>query len=197
MLSPATEIHVVETYGTGEAMDLCIEFFSPETDSPLFVDPPMVGSSKELILERLQQSGEAWTLALVQIIGGIALMLISVWLLIIDRKGILFTCLVLFSSATGLWFLGTNSFAITVFPASSWLYLTAYIGFMVCLIPLLQFTRFAVEFQDPRPLICLEDFFTVAALAVLLLLERFAATAAARGASSIPPPPWPPQRCWI
>ena len=169
MRNPATEIHVVETYGKGEPMELRIEYSSPETGDPLFVDSPMVGTSKELILERTLRYGESWSLSLVQSIGGIALMMISLGILLIDRKGILFTCLGLFSVTTGLWFFGTNSFAITVFPVSSWLYQTAFIGFAVCMIPLLQFTRIAVDFSNPKPILYMEAFFIVTALGALLL----------------------------
>ena len=131
MMSPAKEIHAIETYGSNKDMDLRIDYISPCTDNEFTIDAPMIGSSKEIILERGIRYGASWILSLAQVVGGLGLILISVSLLFIDWKGILFTYLGIFSLSTGLWFFGSNEFSITVFPDTTWLYVLQSTTFTV------------------------------------------------------------------
>ena len=160
MMNPAKEVHVIESYGSGQDMPLRIEYFAPPTGDDLVLDCPMIGNSKELILDRYEHYGFAWMLAITELLGGIALLLISIVLVLVDRKGILFTWLGLFAFTTGLWFMGNNLFSVTVFPTTTWLYTSSYLGFMVCIVPLLRFIRISVDFNNPKPLYYLEGLFS-------------------------------------
>ena len=173
MTDPATEIHVIETHGTGEPMKLRIEYQSPTARSTLALHCPIVGTSKELLMERSYQFGLPMILSMVQFLSGVALLLISFCVMIIDKKGVLFLWLGLFSMASGMWSFGENNLSVTIFPDSAALYLLSFIGFFTFIIPLLHFTRTIIGFHNPKPLWYMELFFTVSA-GIALLLQLFA-----------------------
>ena len=169
MLNPATEIHVIEAHGDGSSVKLRIDYQFPERVSFIYLEPPMVGTSKELILERSVKFGASWALSLTQIIGGVAIMIISLGLMLANKKGILFFWLGLFSLTIGLWFYGTNSFSITVFPDTTFLYLVSFIGFSICIIPLIEFIKRAIDLTKSKFAFALELSFILANLSSVLL----------------------------
>ena len=149
MKIPGKEIHVIETYGDGSAMDLKIDYFATAYDNKLKIDVPMLGTSKELILERSLKYGTSWVFSFSQIISGLSIICISFFFLFLDKNGILFTWFGLISVSSGLWFFCSNLFTITAFPQSAWIYLSSYIGFSFCTIPLLRFLSRCVQFENP------------------------------------------------
>ena len=169
MKEPATEVHMVETGGTGKEMDLRMEFFSPLSRKTLTVHPLMIGTSKEVIFERQQALGVSLMFSLMQLILGVALILISLFLVFSDRKAVVFLWLGLFSLATGAWSFGENNFTGLVFRQSAFFYLLSFIGFFTFIIPLIRFVRAIVDFENPRPLWYLELGMAVCAGAALLL----------------------------
>lgn len=148
MQTSGKEIHVIEAYGNGDPVELRIDYFSPNCARTLKIDSPMVGSAKEIILEKSIKHGASWMFSLTQILGGASLIFMSLFFIIIDRKGSLFTWLGLFAYFSGLWFFGSNGFSITVFPNSAWLYISSYIGFAFCMLPLIRFLIHAVNFEN-------------------------------------------------
>ena len=169
MINPASEIHIVETFGTGKPMDLTIEYLSPKTDDFLIVEAPMVGSTKELMLERSVHYGFSMIFSFAQIIGGIASIIISLCIIPVDKKGILFSWLGLFSLSTGAWFLGSNDFALTIFPDTTFLYLSSCFGFIFFMISLLRFIDGIIEFENHSIILCIEIFLLFSSITVLIL----------------------------
>ena len=169
MLDPATEIHIVETYGNNQNMRLDIQYLSPVSRDTLMVHPPMVGTSKELMLERSHKYGLSMVFSMVQIVGGIALVLISVYINLADRKGILFLWLGLFSLTTGMWAFGENNLSVTIFRSSALLYMMDFTGLFAFIVPLLHFCRSIVGFRNPRWIWYSELFFSFSACFLLLL----------------------------
>ena len=172
MIGPAKEIHVVETYGKEKPVDLQIDYIIPDDLRSMVVEVPMVGTSKEIILERSVRYGLSWIFALTQIIGGLSTLLVSVCLLFVDKKGILFTWLGLFAFSSGLWFFGINGFSITVFPHSAWLYTMSHIGFIFSMLPLMRLLILSVGFENEKPVLYLENFYGIAVL-VSITLQLF------------------------
>ena len=169
MTDPAPEIHIVESYGNGEDMMLQVDFLSPQTRNYLFVDRFLVGTSKEIILERSEQSGLPMIFSLVQIIGGISLLLISFCITLIDPKGVLFLWLGLFSLTTGIWAFGRNNFSVTIFRSSTMLYLFSFIGMFSFIVPLLHFIRTIVDFKNQKFIWGIEACFSFLAGTALIL----------------------------
>ena len=172
MLDPTTEIHMIETRGSYRAMDLTIEFLSPRTQRRMVVEPPLLGSTKEIMLERFHAYGVPCVLAAAQIIYGFALLLVALCTQFIDKKGVSFLWLGLLSLIAGLWALGENNFSNFLFKNSTLLYVFSFCGFFTFIIPLLRFTRTLVDYENPRPLWNLELFMTIAA-GIALLLQLF------------------------
>lgn len=171
MKDPATEIHVIETYGNNEDMDVRIEITSPETVRTLHLFPLMLGSAKEIILSKSSQFGFSWIISISLIVAGLAIILTSLGIMFIDRKAILFTWLGLFSLVTGSWFMGSNDFAITVFPDTTFLYMMSFTGVIMCLPALLQYINSAIDFHKPKFIVyvkCFTVFLAIAALALQL-----------------------------
>ena len=169
MLTPAREIHVVEAYGNGKTVSLQIDYFVGKYNNPLTVDIPLIGTSKEIILERSVKYGLSWMFSFSQIIAGFSLILISFFLIFVDKKGILFAWLGLFALSSGFWFFGSNSFSMTSFPHSTFLYISSYIGFAFCTMPLLRFLTHSVNFKNPRPLIITETIYGLLILFCIIL----------------------------
>ena len=169
MHSSGREIHVVETYGDGREMELRVDYETPSHGRRFTIHEPMVGSAKEILMERGERYGLTMLLSVVQVACGIAMMLISVYVGLIDRKGLLFLWLGLFSMLTGLWFFGDNKAAVAIFPQSAFLYLASYIGLFSAPIVLLRFIRESIAFEDDRLIRGMENFFSLTALTLLLL----------------------------
>ena len=169
MVDPATEIHIVETHGDGSPMDLRIEFLSPKSSTSMTVEPLMISTSKIGILERSINYGTPWIFSMMQIICGIALVMISMCVLIIDKKGVLFLWLGLFNVMSGFWIFGSNNFTVTVFRSTTFLYLLSAIGLFTMMIPLLRFTKIVIEFNNYKPIWYMEFCYLVAAISALIL----------------------------
>ena len=169
MKDPATEIHIIELYGTGEKMDLRIEYLSPTTKDSLVLQPFMVGTAKELIMERSRVHGIPFVLSLVEIFAGLALIIISAYLIMVDKKGQIFLWLGLSSLSIGCWMFGQNSFSSIMFRQNTFLYIISFIGLYTFLIPLIHFVRTTIDFIDEKPLRYLEIGFALCSSLALFL----------------------------
>ena len=173
MTIPAKEIHAIETHGKNIPVEVKIDYFTSDSSTNIKIDPLMIGSPKELILERFTKYGTSWMFSLSQIIGGFSIICISFIFLFIDKKAILYTWLGFFALSSGFWFFGSNQFAITVFPNSAWLYISSYLGFSFCLMPLFRFIIHSVDFENKKPLIILETIYgTLLIVSILLQLYK-------------------------
>lgn len=169
MLDPASEVHMIETHGTSRAMELRMEFLSPATQRRMTVEAPLLGSTKEIILERFQAYGFPCVLAAAQIIYGLSLLFISICTRFMDQKSESFLWLGLLSLTTGMWAIGENKFSHVIFKNSTMLYMLTFTGFFSFSIPLLRFSRSIVEFENPKPVWLMELFMTALASVAMLL----------------------------
>lgn len=169
MIDPTTEVHMIETRGSFRAMELTIEFLSPATQRRMVVEPPLLGNTKEIMLERFHAYGVPCVLAAAQIIYGVALLLVAICVQFIDKKGVSFMWLGLLALVTGFWSLGENNFSGVIFKNSTLLYVFSFGGFFTFIIPLLRFARSLVNYENPKPIWYLELFMAIAAGIALLL----------------------------
>ena len=169
MTDPAAEIHMIETHGTGEAMQLQLQMQSPHSQNWMVLEPPIVGSTKAIILTRFHAYGILCVMAAAQVIYGLSLLFISVCTQFIDKKGVSFLWLGLLSLTTGIWALGENLFSGMVFKNAVFLHLCSFAGFFTFIIPLLRFSRTIVDYENPRPLILAEHLMVLSAAAAMIL----------------------------
>ena len=169
MIDPAKEVRMVETHGDGGPMVLKLEFLSPITQKRMTMEPPMLGSTKAIILERFHTFGIPCMIAAAQIIYGLSLLFISACTQFLDKKGVSFFWLGMLSLTTGIWALGENEFSSVVFKNATALYFCSFVGFFTFIIPLLRFSRTIVDYKDPRPLIFLESIMVISAASAILM----------------------------
>ena len=166
---PPAEIRLAETHGSGEDMDLQVDFTSPDSRNPLVLLPLMVGSSKEIIFHCASQQAAPMILAMVQIIVGCVLLIVSLFLMLLHSRGQVFFWLGLFSKFSGIWFLCDNNFSVFCFRNDSLLYLLAFTGCFSFLIPLLRFLRLLGNCRDSKLLTVLEFLSAAAAITAMVL----------------------------
>lgn len=169
MKQPGREVHVIEAFGDGGRVDLRVDYRSPGDGGALVLHRPMVGSTKVTLMERTERFGVSLVLSLVQVVTGAFMILISAYVSAIDRKGLLFLWLGVFSLLTGLYFLGGNDAAAALFPQTALIYLASFVGLFAAPAALFRFVRESIEFKNARPVRLLEGFFALAALAGMLL----------------------------
>lgn len=169
MTEPATELHMIETYGEETEMNLKICFKIPSRGKEMRMSPMMLGSSKELLMERSRSSGLPFAFSGMLFIGGIALVLISTIIVFADHKGILFLWLGMFSVTTGSWALGETDFSSILFRQSTFIYVLSFMGLFTFMVPLLRFARFLIEYEESKWLWLGEIFFAVSAGIALVL----------------------------
>ena len=169
MHDPATEVCIIDLNGDNTPATLKMEFLSPLSRSTLTVHPPVLGPAKNVIFSLFSHLAPSLTFSTAQIIYGLSLICISLCLLFVDRKGISFMWLGLLSLLSGLWAFGENNFSALIIKNPSFLYLTAFIGLITFILPLLHFFRSIIDFQDPRPLWMMEFLLGIASAAALLL----------------------------
>ena len=169
MTEPATELHMIETYGEEKEICLKLCFEIPTRGKEMKMFPMMLGSSKELLMERSRSEGLPFAFSVMLFIGGIALTLISAIILFADHKGILFLWLGLFSATAGMWSLGGTDFFSILFRESTFIYVVSFMGLFTFMVPLLRFTRFLIEYEEPKWLWFGEIFFAVSSGVALVL----------------------------
>lgn len=169
MKYPGREAHAIETYGNGEEKELRIDYNSPQDGGRLIIYQPMLGSAKELLMERGKEFGMGILLSMAQILTGIALIIVSTYIAIIDQKGQLFYWLGLFSVLTGFWFFSGNNASVALFPQSAFLYLSSYIGLFLAPVVLFRFVRESIEFEEEKHIQRLEIIFSITAIIMFIL----------------------------
>lgn len=169
MHSPAKEIHAVEFFGDGSTVQVRVDFHSPKQGGRLLLYQPMIGSTKELLMERAYKYGILTLLSIVQISIGIALMFISIYVGMIDRNGFLFFWLGLFSLLTGFWFFGDNIATITLFPQTAFHHLVSNVCLLCSPIVLLQFACKSIKFKNELPFNIMKIMLGLGALSLILL----------------------------
>lgn len=169
MLDPATEVHMIQLHGSGEPMELRMEFLSPKTRQRTILEAPLLGPTKEIIMERFQTFGVPCILAAAQVIYGISLLLISVFTQILDKKGVSFLWLGMLSLTTGIWALGENRFTEVICKNTALMYMCSFGGFFSFPVPLLRFTRSVVDYENPAPVWYLELFMAASAAIAMVL----------------------------
>ena len=169
MKDPGIEVHIIELENVNNKFELRMEFLSPASINKLILSPPMVGTSKNVIFNNFHDLVIPLIFSSIQIFGGIALICISLYLSFVDKKGISFFWLGLFSFITGLWSLSENTFTSIVIKNPTTLYLLMFIGIFTFIIPLLEFSQSIIDFKNPKPLQGIEFFFIVSIIVVIFL----------------------------
>lgn len=169
MVDPATEVYMISLGNLGDEATLRMEFLSPVARDVLTVHPPMIGDVKAVFANRTAALGIPFVISAMQLIMGALLILTAAFVVIFEKKGVMFFWLGVFSLATGAWAFGECNFTGILFKNPTLLYLLAFMGLFTFPIPLLYFATSAIRFKNPKPIRVMAIFMTVASSVALLL----------------------------
>ncbi|MDD2958475.1 MAG: GHKL domain-containing protein [Lachnospiraceae bacterium] len=169
MVDPATEVYMIPLGNHSGEVTLRMEFLSPIARDVLTVHAPILGDIKSVFGDRTKALGMPFIFSTMQLIVGILLILISIFVMIFEKKGVIFFWLGLFSLTTGVWAFGECNFSGVLFKNPTLLYLLAFIGLFTFAIPLLYFAMTTIHFTHEKPLQWTAIFMTAASSGALLL----------------------------
>ena len=106
MKDPATLVKVLQLPDSQEDIRLKLEFLSPLSRSVLTSHPLLLGSEAAIIKTLFNTMGFSFVFSIIQIFIGIFLILLAIFILFFEPKGISFFWLGLFALATGAWTFG-------------------------------------------------------------------------------------------
>lgn len=169
MIDPATEVFLISPKLSGENISLRMEFLSPIARDVLTVHPPLIGNIKNVFNALMRTMLAPFVFSAMQLLAGVLLMLISFFVVIFERRGIMFFWLGVFSLATGAWAFGECNLTGLIIKNPTMLYLLAFIGLFTSAVPILYFAKSTINFHNPKPIWCMAIFMTVSATAALSL----------------------------
>ena len=171
MKDPATTVATIPLDGVVGKVTLRLEYLFPASRGNLLIQPPLLGREAAIFRYLLPTMGFAFVFSLVQMFIGLLMTVISLFIMIFERKGQAFCWLGLFSFVTGMWAFGECNLTGLFISSPTLLYLMAFIGLFTLPIPLLLFGLVMVNFHNPVPvqlLVLTDGISAVAALALQL-----------------------------
>ncbi|WP_053956387.1 sensor histidine kinase [Inediibacterium massiliense] len=153
MQDPATAVKIVQLPNTQQNINLKMEYLSPIARDVLTVHPVLVGSETAIMKNLFNTMGFSFIFSIIQIFIGVFLILIAVFVVSFERKGIAFFWLGLFSIATGGWTFGECNLTGLFFHNYTALYLLAFLGLFSFPIPLIYFGLSVVNFHSKKPIV--------------------------------------------
>lgn len=169
MIDPATEVFLIAPKLEGENITLRMEFLSPVARDVLTVHPPVVGSIKAVFNTLMKMMLVPFVFSALQLMAGVLLILIALFVVMFERQGIMFFWLGVFSLTTGAWAFGECNLTGLIIKNPTLLYLLAFMGLFTFVIPLLYFARSTINFHSPKPVWLMAIFMSLSAAVALLL----------------------------
>ncbi|WP_313523768.1 GHKL domain-containing protein [Anaerotignum sp.] len=169
MVDPATEVYLIAPRLSGENITLRMEFLSPVARDVLTVHPPLIGSIKNVFNTLMSSMLAPFAFSTVQLLAGVLLILISLFVVMFERQGIMFFWLGVFSLATGAWAFGECNLTGLIIKNPTMLYLLAFTGLFTLAVPILYFAKSTIGFHNPKLVWLMAIFMSVAASVALLL----------------------------
>ena len=169
MIDPATEVFLISPKLSGEQITLRMEFLSPVARDVLTVHPPMIGNIKAIFNTLMRSMLLPFVFSALQLLAGVFLIFIALFVLIFERKGIMFFWLGVFSLTTGAWAFGECNLTGLIIKNPTLLYLLAFMGLFTLTIPILYFAKSTINFHNSKPVWLMAIFMSVAAAVALLL----------------------------
>lgn len=135
---PATEVTTV-ALGAGENMQITLVYSFPNSRSSMMIYAPLLGSSTGVLEHLLREMGIPLAIALILMLMGILLTLISAFLIPLEPKGMAVLWLGLFAFSSGLWTFSESNLTVFLTDNPDLLYILAFLGLFTLTVPLLLF----------------------------------------------------------
>jgi len=168
MQDPATGTELVRLPRTETAAHLRLEYLSPMARNDLTVYPVLVGSQSAIFRYLCGEFGFSFLFAVLLLLSGLLLFLISLFITFFERSGIAFLWLGLFALAVGFWTFGECNLTGLFIRNPTILYLLAFTGLFILPVPLIHFGLSVVNFRNKKPLTLLAFLMGTAATVALL-----------------------------
>ena len=166
---PPAELLSLPLPDTDLPVDVRIELTSPSSSKNLMLFSPVVGTEEAILRHLLKTSGISLILAMVFLISGVFLMILSIGFLVTENRGTLLRLSGLFALCAGIWLFSGNDLALFLIRQPALMHLASYIGMYFLTIPLYLFSIRLLDLDDSRVLkICLAALQLGAALGLLL-----------------------------
>lgn len=153
MQDPATAVKIISIPDSEDTIQLRMEYLSPVARDVLTIHPVLLGSQTAIMKSLFSSMGFSFIFSVIQIFVGIFLLLIAVFVVSFERKGIAFFWLGLFALTTGGWAFGECNLTGLFIHNYTILYLLAFSGLFTLPIPLIYFGLIVVNFHNKKPLI--------------------------------------------
>ncbi|MCH4192163.1 MAG: ATP-binding protein [Butyrivibrio sp.] len=135
---PATEVNTIELTSSENARITLVYSF-PNSRSSMMIYAPLLGSSTGILQHLLREMGIPLAIALILMLMGILLALISAFLIPLEPKGTAVFWLGVFAFSSGLWTFSESNLTVFLTDNPDLLYLLAFLGLFTLPVPLLLF----------------------------------------------------------
>ncbi|MEE8826885.1 MAG: GHKL domain-containing protein [Eubacteriales bacterium] len=151
MKDPGTTIHLIPIDATGN-ITVTLTYTAPNTRDSISVPNLYVSNQSGIFRRYLFSEGDVMAESFVMLVAGILLIFVSLIVIQMDRKGILFLWLGGFMTLTGLWGCSNCDMILFLFNAPDLFYIISYLSFFSLLLPLELFLEESISFHWRLPL---------------------------------------------
>jgi len=149
MKDQATEVTTVELTASEKAQ-VTIVYSFPNSRSSMMIYAPLLGSSTGILEHMLREMGIPLAIALILMLMGVLLILISAFLIPLEPKGTAVLWLGLFAFCSGLWTFSESNLTVMLTDNPALLYILAFLGMFTLTVPLLLFAVRMLDLQQYR-----------------------------------------------
>lgn len=179
LLDPPTAVALIALPHTGRPVTLEMEYLFPTQRRTATLHPVLMGTSGEIFVQLLSQMGFSLFFSIVLITMGILLSLVAPILIRVEKSGISFFWLGLFSFCVGIWVLGECNLTGIFIKNPPILYLMAFTGLFTFVVPLIRFGLIVINFHESK-LLLWNCFIVETAVSGALLLQLLGIMALSR-----------------
>ena len=169
MQDPPTLVKILQLPNTNQPIKLKMEYLSPTSRDVLTLHPVLLGSESTIIKSLFSTMGFSFTFSIIQMLIGVFLIIISLFIISFERKGIAFFWLGVFSLTSGAWTFGESNLTALFFHNYTLLYILAFMGLFSFPIPLMYFGLSIIDLHNKKPIEVTALFLTLVCSLVMLL----------------------------
>lgn len=169
MQDPPTKVEMIPLYGADATADLQIHFKTPTQRDNLALYPVLIGASSDITKHLFKEMGFSLFFAGVLLMLSFVLYLIALVMIRIEKGGIAFFYLGLFSMLTGLWVACECNLTGLFIENAVLLYLLDFIGLFTLSIPLLRFGLVLMDLRNRTAIRIMCIILEISVCAALLL----------------------------
>ncbi|MFI3236445.1 MAG: GHKL domain-containing protein [Lachnospiraceae bacterium] len=147
MLDPPCTIDIIDLPEFNSSLDLRLEYISPNTRTSFTIYPPYFGEYSILLQALRDETSFSFSLSIFQLFLGLILLIITTFVVSLDKLGSIYLWLSFSTISSGLWGIGETDITALYIHNPTLLYLFTHVGLFVLPIPLLLFCINLINFK--------------------------------------------------